>query len=210
MNLVFVHGWGCNAAVWEKLVPFFDDHEVHLIDLGFVRGGPRGANAFPENALCIGHSFGVMWLLKHGVRPMRGLVSIAGFDCLHKYVPHDVLAEMREGMRRDARAQMEQFWQSIGMSEETADWDIDAGGLRGGLDWIATWDTGDQLEDLGAPVLALAAENDRVVRKDATQSIWGSGSAELHWHPNGGHMLQLSEPEWCATHIRTFADGLEP
>ena len=108
MNLVFVHGWGCNAAIWEKLVPYFNDHDVHLIDLGFIRGGPRGATVFPKNALCIGHSFGVMWLLKHGVRPMRGLVSIAGFDCLHKYVPHDVLADMREGMRSNAQASMSQ------------------------------------------------------------------------------------------------------
>lgn len=210
MNIVFVHGWGCHAAVWDKLVPYFDDHEVHLVDLGFVRGGPRGASTFPADALCVGHSFGVMWLLKHGTRPMRGLVSIAGFDCLHKYVPHEVLAEMRDGMRHDARAQMENFWESIGVADETAGWDIDAGGLRGGLDWIATWDTGPELEALDAPVLALAAKNDRVVRMEATEAIWGNGAAELHWHAHGGHMLQLSEPEWCAKHIRTFADALEP
>lgn len=210
MNLVFVHGWGCNAAVWDKLVPYFADHQVHLVDLGFVRGGPKGTSEIPAGSLCIGHSFGVMWLLKHGVRPMRGLVSIAGFDCLHKHVPHDVLAEMRDGMRRDAREQMKGFWESVGVLEETAGWEIDAGGLRGGLDWIANWDTGEELKKLGVPVLALAAENDRVVRKEATQAIWGNGAAELHWHPSGGHMLQLSEPEWCAKHIRTFADGLEP
>ncbi len=210
MNIVFVHGWGCHAAVWDKLVPYFDDHDVHLVDLGFVRGGPRGASVFPPDALCVGHSFGVMWLLKHGVRPIRGLVSIAGFDCLHKYVPQDVLAGMREGMRHDARAQMEQFWQSIGVADLTAGWDIDAGGLRGGLDWIAMWDTGPELRALDAPVLALAAKNDRVVRKEATEAIWGNGAAELHWHPDGGHMLQMSEPEWCAKHIRTFADAIEP
>ncbi len=210
MKIVLVHGWGCNAAVWDKLLPYFDDCEIHLVDLGFVRGGPKGSNEIPADSLCIGHSFGVTWLLKHGPRPMRGLVSIAGFDCLHKYVPHEVLAEMREGMRRDAQAQMESFWESCGVADETSGWDIDAGGLRGGLDWIATWDTSDQLRTLGSPVLALASENDRIVRKEATEAIWNNGTAELRWHPTGGHMLQLNDPEWCAGQIRTFADGLEP
>lgn len=210
MKIVLVHGWGWHSGVWHKLVPLLGDHEIHLIDLGFIRGGPRASNDMPIDSLCIGHSFGVTWLLKHGPRPMKGLVSIAGFDCLHKHVPHDVLAAMREGMRTDARAQMERFWESLGVGDEKPEGEIDAGGLRAGLDWIARWDTGEQLANLGAPVLALAAENDRVVRKEAAEAIWGNGAAELHWHKTGGHMLQLTEPEWCAKHILRFIDGLEP
>lgn len=209
MKIVLVHGWGWHSGVWHKLVPLLGDHEIHLIDLGFIRGGPRASNDMPIDSLCIGHSFGVMWLLKHGPRPMKGLVSIAGFDCLHKHVPHEVLATMREGMRTDARVQMESFWESLGVGDEKPEGEIDAGGLRGGLDWIARWDTGEQLKNLGAPVLALAAENDRIVRKEATQAIWGNGVAELHWRKTGGHMLQLSEPEWCAEHILRFIDALE-
>lgn len=210
MKIVLVHGWGCHSGVWYKLLPFLEGHDIHCIDLGFVRGGPRGSSELPANALCIGHSFGTLWLLKHGPRPMKGLVAIGGFDCLHKHVPHEVLAAMREGMRTDARAQMKYFWDSIGIGDDRPSLDdIDAGGLRAGLDWISLWDTGDQLQNLGAPVLALAARNDRIVRQEASEAIWGNGVAELHWHETGGHMLQLSEPEWCAEHILKFIDAIE-
>ena len=210
MKLVLVHGWGFHSGVWDRLVPLLGDHEVHRIDLGFIRGGPRASNEMPANSLCIGHSFGVMWLLKHGPRPMRGLVSIAGFDCLHKHVPHDVLGAMREGMLLTPETQMEMFWESCGAGENRPVGTLDKGGLRGGLEWVAAWDETAAFKTLGAPVLALAAENDLIVRKEASEAIWGGGGAELHWHSSGGHMLPLSEPEWCADHIKRFADGLEP
>lgn len=208
MKLVLVHGWGFHSGVWDNLIPHLEGHELFLIDLGFMRGGPRAAHEMPAGSLCIGHSFGVMWLLKHGPRPMRGLVSIAGFDCLHKYVPRDVLESMREGMRRDPQAQMQNFWKNAGFAEHAPKGELDGGGLRGGLDWISTWDAGEELKNLGAPVLALASMDDRVVREDASAAIWGGGAAALHWLDKGGHLLPLTQPEWCAAHINRFADGL--
>lgn len=210
MKIVLVHGWGCHSGVWDRLLPFFDGHEIYRIDLGFVRGGPRGASELPADSLCIGHSFGVMWLLKHGPRPVKGLVSLGGFDCLHRHVPAEVLATMREGMMKDARAQMASFWDSIGLDEGRPDVkDIDGGGLRAGLDWISLWDMSDRLKSLGAPVMALATRNDRIVREEASEKIWGNGVAELHWHDTAGHMMQLTEPDWCAAHILRFIDAIE-
>ena len=209
MKLVLVHGWGFHSGVWDNLIPHLGGHELFLIDLGFIRGGPKAAHEMPGRSLCIGHSFGVMWLLKHGPRPMRGLVSIAGFDCLHKYVPENVLEAMRDGLRRDPQAQLQQFWNNAGLAGYVPEGELDGGGLRGGLDWIAAWDAGEELKNLGTPVLALAGKDDRVVRKDASQAIWGGGAAELHWRDKGGHWLPLTEPEWCAAHINRFADALE-
>lgn len=212
MNIFLVHGWGCHSGVWRKLTPLLGDHEIHLIDLGFVRGGPKGSSELLPDSLCIGHSFGVMWLLKHGPRPVKGLVSVGGFDCLHKHVPGEVLAAMRKGMLNDPQTQMNAFWDELGLKGEDRPSleDIDGGGLRAGLDWIARWDTGEELKSLGAPVMALAARNDLIVREEATQSIWGNGVAELHWHDTAGHMMQLTEPEWCAKHIKAFIDALSP
>lgn len=209
MKLVLVHGWGFHSGVWEKLIPHLEGHEIHCIDLGFIRGGPRASNDMPTDSLCVGHSFGVMWLLKHGPRPMRGLVSIAGFDCLHKHVPKDVLETMQEGMRSDPAGQMKSFAEKGGFAELVPEGELDKGGLRGGLDWIATWDEGEELKNLGAPILALAAKDDRVVRKEATESIWENGVAELHWHEDAGHILPLTAPEWCAKYINKFADDLK-
>ena len=209
MKFVLVHGWGFHSGVWDHLIPHLEGHELFLIDLGFMRGGPRAAHEMPAGSLCIGHSFGVMWLLKHGPRPMRGLVSIAGFDCLHKYVSKNVLEAMREGMRRDPQAQLQQFWEIAGFAGHEPTGDLDGGGLRGGLDWISTWDAGEELKNLGAPVLALAGKDDRIAPEDASEAIWGGAAAELHWLDAGGHLLPLTEPEWCAAHINRFADELE-
>lgn len=210
MKIILVHGWGCHSGVWQKLLPHLEGHEIHLIDLGFVRGGPKGSGELPEDALCIGHSLGVMWLLKHGPRPMKGLVSIGGFDCLHKHVPEMVLDGMRTGMLEDAKEQMSSFWDVLDLGDLRPSLDdIDGGGLRAGLDWISLWDAGEQLKTLGAPVLALAARNDLVVREEASEAIWGNGVAELHWHDTAGHMMQLTEPEWCAKHILAFIDAID-
>lgn len=210
MKLVFVHGWGFDAGLWRELVPRLPGHEAILIDLGFLREGPKGASSIPPDAVCIGHSFGVLWLLKHGTRPMRGLVSIAGFDCLHKYVPAEVFAAMREGLRRDAQAQMRAFWQACGIAEPEPDRVLDTGTLRGGLGWLASWDASDQRGTLGAPILALASEDDRIVRRETTEAVWGDGGdTDLRWRSTGGHILPLTEPEWCAVQIREFLDDLD-
>ena len=155
MKLVFVHGWGCHAGVWDKLLPLLPGHEHVIIDLGFLRGGPKGAGAVPEDALCIGHSFGVMWLLKHGPRPMRGLVSIAGFDCFYRYLPEDVLPTMKAGLVRDPLGQMQHFWKKCGMGDGPSG-EIDSGSLRAGLDWLSSWDASEQTRLLAAPIRALA------------------------------------------------------
>lgn len=207
MKLVFVHGWGCHAGVWSELAPRFPGHEIFLMDLGFVRGGPKGASLMPEDALCIGHSFGVIWLLKHGPRRMKGLISIAGFDAFYRYVPEDVLPSMRAGMLRDPHAQMRQFWQMCGYGEGPGT-SIDAGTLRAGLDWLGAWDESERTGSLGAPIMALAARDDPIVRTPMTEGCWGNGKADLRWLEAGGHMLPLTHADWCAENIVEFIDEL--
>lgn len=211
MNVVFIHGWGFHSGVWSNLLPLLEGAGIEpvLIDLGFVRGGPKGASAIPADALWVGHSFGVMWLLKHGTRPTRGLVSIAGFDCFYKYVPDEVLPSLREGLQRDPQAQMRQFWKNVGIGEEGPGGSLDTGALRGGLNWLGTWDTQAERRSLGAPAMALASEDDMVVRKPMTEAIWGQGDTDLRWLKSGGHLLPLTHAEWCAEQITDFIDGLD-
>lgn len=211
MKVVFIHGWGFHGGVWDALIPLLEDIGVEpvLIDLGFLRGGPKGAAAIPGDALWIGHSFGVTWLLKHGTQPTRGLVSIAGFDCFHKHAPPEILPAMLEGLRRDPQAQMRQFWQICGLGDEGPGGALDTGTLRGGLQWLASWDTEAERCSLGAPILALASKDDPIVREPMTEAIWGEGEADLRWRDSGGHMLPLTQAEWCAEQISDFISGLE-
>jgi len=204
--LVLVHGWGFNNAMWRDVAERLPAYECHIIELGFLLRGPQGASSMPREAVCIGHSFGLMWLLKHGPRPMRGLMSIAGFDCFHAHVERARIEAMKRGLDRDPVAQMERFWRSCGTEPFTERRNFDISALKGGLDWLANWDEREAHNDLTCPLVALAAEDDEVVPNEMTQAIWGD--ADLRLRPDGGHALPLTRPQWCADEIEDFVARL--
>ena len=63
MHFVFVHGWGFNPAIWRDVIGNIGNAEVTLIDLGFIAGGPKAAATWPSDAIAVGHSLGLLWLL---------------------------------------------------------------------------------------------------------------------------------------------------
>lgn len=206
MQILFAHGWGYHGGVWEGVLARLGTRQTAILDLGFVRGGPKGISAMPEDVVCVGHSFGLMWLLKHGPEHIRGLVSISGFDCFHAYRPAEALSDLRGGLERNPAAQMRAFWQSCG-TERFAEADcLDAGTLRGGLEWLGLWDERERRRALDCPVLVLASEDDAIVPKDMSAEVWQG--ADLRWCAHGGHGLPLTAPAWCAAHIDRFVDGL--
>lgn len=206
MQLVFVHGWGFHAGIWEALLPRLEGHETGVVDLGFCRGGPKAVTSLPAGAVYIGHSFGLLWLLRHGPRPMKALVSIAGFDCFHAHVAPSAIDPIRVGIAKNLPAQMRHFWRQCGAPDFTAT-EFDRATLLAGLDWLSRWDGRKELETFHAPLLALASEDDAIVPAAASRAMW-EGRADFHMRPDGGHALPLTRPEWCAERIGTFLDGL--
>ena len=95
-----------NPAIWRDVIRNIGNAEVTLIDLGFIAGGPKAAATWPSDAIAVGHSLGLLWLLhrageEEGHAPFRGLVSIQGFDCFCCHIPPSRVAGMRRGLRRD-------------------------------------------------------------------------------------------------------------
>lgn len=208
MQIVLVHGWGFHAGLWREVAPRLRRHMPLVIDLGFIRGGPKGWSELPQDALYVGHSFGLLWLLKHGPKRPRGLVSVAGFDCFSAHVARETLERMKAGLTRNAAAQMRAFWQACGLEESFAPPEcLDVATLKAGLDWLASWDERERRAGLQAPILALAARDDRIVPASATEAMWGDG--KLIWRQEGGHALPLTAPDWCADAIARFADEFE-
>ena len=76
--LVFVHGWGFHNGLWRNVAERLPDFRACHIELGFLRGGPMGDSELVRNAIYIGHSFGLMWLLKHAPHPFRGSLAWPG------------------------------------------------------------------------------------------------------------------------------------
>jgi pimeloyl-[acyl-carrier protein] methyl ester esterase len=76
--LVLLHGWGYDASFWAPLQDRLPEADTLACDLGYF-----GAPSLPSperEAFAIGHSFGVLWFLRHRPFPWRGLVSINGFS----------------------------------------------------------------------------------------------------------------------------------
>ena len=206
MHVVFVHGWGFHAGIWTDVVGHLGDAQVTLVDLGFVAGGPKGSMEWPEDAIAVGHSTGVLWLLKEGGGRFKALVSIQGFDRFCPHVPQSRVAALKRGLERDPAGTMQAFWRSCGAPGFALPEALNAGRLDEGLDWLMHWDAGEAKEKLDCPMLALAARDDPIVPPAMTEAIWQG--TDIVWSPDGGHVLPLRHPRWCAHHVLEFADTL--
>jgi pimeloyl-[acyl-carrier protein] methyl ester esterase len=206
MRFVLVHGWGFHAGIWSEMAAHLGDAELTWVDLGFVAGGPKGTDDWPEDAIVIGHSIGVLWLLAHGAGRFKALVSIQGFDRFCPYVAPSRVGALKRGLANDASATMQAFWRSCGAPDFAVPEALNVPRLDEGLDWLMHWDAQGAKRDLRSPVLALAARNDPIVPPAMSEAIWqGPG---IVWSPDGGHVLPLKHPRWCARHVLEFAHTL--
>lgn len=208
MHLVLVHGWGFNASFWEPLIAQLGDATLTRIDLGFVAGGQADAPDWPDEAIAVGHSLGVLWLLKEGRGRFKGLVSLQGFDRYCPHVPKARVMALQRGLERDPAGTMEAFWRSCGAPDFAAPSALDVARLREGLDWLLHWDAEDLRKNLRCPVLSLATRDDVIVPPAMSEAVWGKDN--VIWLPGGGHALPRSHPDWCAKHVAEFANTLSP
>ena len=209
-RFVFVHGWGFNAAIWRDSTGYMRNSEVSLVDLGFIEGGPPSVSVWPRDAIAVGHSLGVLWLLRRageeGRAPFRGLVSIQGFDRFCPPIPTSRVAGMRRGLRREAGQTLEAFWRGCGTEPFASPESLNVGRLDEGLGWLMDWDESQARAELSCPTLALAARDDAIVPQAMSEAIWGADN--IRWSETGGHVLPLKHPEWCANHVLDFAHAL--
>ncbi len=206
MHVVLVHGWGFHARIWADVVDRLPGAEITLVDFGFVAGGPAASTDWPEDAIAVGHSLGVLWLLKEGRGRFRGLVSIQGFDRFCPHVPPSRVAALKRGLGRDAGGTMQAFWRSCGAPDFAEASALDVPRLDEGLDWLMHWEAEAAKEGLACPVLALAARDDAIVPSAMSETVWRP--RRIVWSPDGGHVLPLRHPAWCARHVLEFADSL--
>ncbi|MGA7458344.1 MAG: hypothetical protein WBW51_13635 [Methyloceanibacter sp.] len=206
MRFVLVHGWGFHAGIFADLISHLGGAETTLIDLGFVSGGPKGESDWPSDAIAIGHSLGLLWLLQQGGGRFRGLVSIQGFDCFCCHIGPSRIAALKRGLEREPGGTLQAFWRSCGASGFALPAALNVARLDEGLDWLMHWDARKAKHELACPVLALAARDDPIVPASMSEAIWQDHGIE--WSLDGGHVLPLRHPRWCARHVLEFANAL--
>lgn len=206
-DLVFIHGWGMNSQSWQPLIAELPDYNHHTIDLGFIAGGKTTWQDTSRPAIYIGHSLGIMWLLKQwreskDTPSPTALISIAGFACFNSFTDPRQIALMQRGLSRNPDAQMAHFRRSAGCIEDAEGADLNTKNLGEGLSWLAEWDERETLETIATPTLALASKLDKIVPEAATRSQWEEGNTI--WHETAPHCLHQTAPSWCAAEIISF------
>ncbi len=212
MQFVFVHGWGSDARMWDPLLAELDlpaDIPCVRVNLGFAGTVTDSAKAIEQitaETVCVGHSLGVLWLLKHMQADVAGLISIAGFDRFEPEGGKPVLQQMSDGLERNMMAQMKAFWRTAKMPLTYAPEALNYSMLRDGLEHLQEWDARDVLTRFTSPQLALASRDDRIVSAAMTKAAWPEQM--IRWIDTGGHMLPLTRPQWCAEQVRSFLHDL--
>lgn len=202
-HLVFVHGWAFGPTFWEPLRAGLADYPSTTVDLGFF--GPESLE-LPEGPFVgVGHSLGVLWLLRHAAPRMSALASLGGFARFA--VPAGPVRAMRRGLTRDASAVLTAFHQACGLAPGQCPSITGArpDRLAEGLDWLLGWDETSSLAAFSRPLLALAAPDDAVVPEALSRSSFPQGLAVL---PGGGHAFPATRAQECALAVRAFLETL--
>lgn len=201
-TLVLVHGWGFAPSLWQPLRDRLPGLPCVTVDLGFF--GPESLPPWPTApVIAVGHSLGVLWLLQQRPGPWEGLVAINGFPrftAAANYtpgVPPRVLERMARRCASNAAETVAAFRAACGDPSPLpgSPW---TERLCHGLSWLADWDACSSLA-AGGPRLVLAGARDPILPPGMEAHF---GQVETHIHQEGGHLLPLQDPGWCAGHIR--------
>lgn len=205
LPLLFLHGWGFDASVWEPLRAHLDGWEILAVDAGYF--GRPAAPVRPPAYVAVAHSLGAMRSLEEGAG-CCGRVLINGFarfsaagDFPAGVAPR-VLERMLARLAADPAAVAGDFRRRCG-----ADAPLPAGGLADAalaadLRYLRDGDGREAWAGSRVPARILAGDADPVVPPALTRASFGDA---IVWCAGGGHLLPLTHPEWCAGHIRAFA-----
>jgi pimeloyl-[acyl-carrier protein] methyl ester esterase len=198
MILVMLHGWGFDRHFWQPLQSRLGGTAW---DLGYYG---EEMMPLPEGpAIAVGHSYGVLWLLKHRPFAWKGLISINGFSRFAagadfpEGVPPAQIDRLSAEVGKAPHAAVHAFRQRCGDQGVPPD-SIREASLQASLDHLRHWDQRGNGVDL-----ALCGERDKVVPPALSRACFTAESTL--WH-EGGHLLPLQDPDWCAFHIRRFIE----
>lgn len=212
-TLLFAHGWAFDASVWAPLRAELADWPQAVDDAGYF--GPAQAPALEGPVIAIGHSLGVLRLLRGLPASCVGLVSINGFPRFGAApdfaagVPPRMLDRMRKRLSEAPGAILQDFRQRCGDPSAFGEPRMEA--LARDLEALRDEDQRAALAALPVPLLMLAGEADPIVSAAMTEAAFPARPGdERHWREHGGHLLPVSDPGWCAGLIRAYASRLGP
>lgn len=202
MKVLFVHGWGFDASLWDAVIACLPGVDAVRADRGYF-----GEAVWPrvdEPCLAVTHSFGSMALLADPPADCRGLVAINGFDRFAEGdrragVPVRVIDRMLARLAGDPLSVLRDFHARLGSDvppriPEVARLETDLAALRED-------DRAEAITHFAGPVLALDGADDPLLPAPMRAGQF-AGAADLkRVVVDGGHLLPLTGPATCAAWI---------
>lgn len=205
MKLLFVHGWGFDAGLWDAVIAHLPDADVARVDRGYF-----GAETLPDIAgpcLAVTHSFGAMALLADPPADCRGLLAINGFDRFAQSacapgVPRRVLDRMLARLDGNPNAVLGDFHARLGSRVPRGE--PETSRLRRDLLSMRDGDCRETTAQWNGPIVALDGMDDPLL-PDATRTAQFDRAARLERATvRGGHLLPLTHPALCAARIENM------
>lgn len=208
--LVFIHGWSFNSTMWRPVIEKLEGaFACHTIDHGFLEGGTTDWEDVSRPAVYVCHSLGLLWLLAEWQRAKcppqpRALIAVAAFSNFMAFTKPDNLMKTRAGIEVNARGQLIHFWRQTGAGLWLKKPLPNTPRLLEGLDWLRDRDMTEAKEQITCPITVIAAKEDNIVPKAATEAEWQTHphARPIIWHETAPHALPLTEPDWLAEKIR--------
>lgn len=213
-HLIFVHGWGFSKDFWKPLTSLLQELPIHFIDLGFINNNPTSNDIIQiiseqqQNMIAIGHSLGILYLLKQFPHQFYHYVAINSFlrfsknDDYPAGVPSRILQRMSKGIDKDAPLVLSQFYQQC-RSSNIIPAHINLARLKTGLEYLETEDFRHALPLLSDKLTVVASDNDPVVSAAMTKDSFKTHP--VHWVQDNTHILPITQPDLCAETIRNIA-----
>lgn len=204
MSWAFHHGWALNRRFWEPLLAVLGTGGA-IADRGYF--GP--AQAVKDGAILVGHSLGALLALRAVASGTRALIAINGFDRF----------AAGPGFPGVARRPLDAMIARAGAAPGAVARDFRARcGIHAPLPGPPTMRLRDDLLLLrdagpaalpGIPMLLLDGGADPILAPHHRAATFaGAAAARRETLGEGGHLLPLTHPAWCAERITRFASAL--
>jgi pimeloyl-[acyl-carrier protein] methyl ester esterase len=196
MKLLFLHGWGLDASLWDGVRAALPEFETVAMDRGYF--GPPRTELPPEPFLAVGHSLGALMIAEFP--DAVGHIAVNGFDRFvgDGAISQRVMDRMRKRFRETPAEVLAEFRERIGAgpAPDTPNF----ARLNFELQLLAE---GDARNVMRPRTLLLHGAADPLLPAPMREAVFAGAPRETL--AGAGHLLPLTHPAWVAERIRAFA-----
>ena len=208
--LLLIHGWGFGPTFWDALRGALPNVPAAVADLGYF-----GTALFPEPdgpVVVVGHSTGALLALRS---PPAGCVALAALNGFDHFVALDgapgvaprLLDRMIARLSQDPIGTVADFRLRCGDSSPFGT--PEPSRLGEDLQLLCTADERERSTQWTKPLLHLSGDRDPILPPELRAQAFAGAPNLVHIsHPEAGHLLPVTHPNWCAAQLRNLLQSL--